>query len=64
MLPEESYNGSVVLNTSFLNRRVVKLEEICTAKSPWCDTEPVRHVTLHFRDWGMAASLRYRNGRS
>ena len=35
-LLEESYNGSVVFNTSFLNRRILKLGEICSAKSENC----------------------------
>ena len=35
-LLEESYNGSVVFNTSFLNRRILKLDEICSAKSENC----------------------------
>ena len=33
LLLEESYNRSVVFNTSFLNRRILKLHEICSAKS-------------------------------
>ena len=30
--------------------------------APKCGTEPIRYVTLHFRDWHGAASLRYKNG--
>ena len=38
------------------------LSEYLFHTAPKCGTEPIRYVTLHFRDWHGAASLRYKNG--
>ena len=44
----------------FLSTSVTVLIPVHTA--PKCGTEPIRYVTLRFRDWHGAAWLRYKNG--
>ena len=36
-------------------------DQIPSHTTPECGTEPIRYVTLHFRDRRGAATLRYRN---
>ena len=59
--PHSSMFTSVSVDSSPHSRLFTSMVQIQVQTAPKCCTEPLRYMTLHFRDRRGAASLRYRN---
>ena len=59
--PHSSIFTSVSVDSSPHSHLFTSMVQIRVQTAPKCCTEPLRYVTLHFRDRRGAASLRYRN---